>query len=91
MLICPGPSPVTQRRRSDREGNSLAGDSNHQDVHRRLAEVPLGSVHHGHTGRIRRHQVKQKLPKCLVAEGKSGKEALETPVCRVGLNLRLPR
>lgn len=82
---------MTQRRRSDRKGNSLVGDSNRQDVHRRLAEVPLGPVEYDHVGRVRRHQVKQKLPECLMAKGKPGKKALKAPLCRIGLDLRLPR
>ncbi len=90
MLICPAP-PWTQRCRSDRKGNPLVGDSNCQDVHRGLAKVPLGLVEYDHVGRVRRHQVKQKLPECLMAKGKPGKKALKAPLCRIGLDLRLPR
>ena len=80
---------MIERRPRDRKSNAALSNSDHQHIHLRLAEVPFSSVYDRYVGRIARHQVKQKPPELLVAKGKPGEKALDTPVGRTGLDLWL--
>jgi hypothetical protein len=91
VLVGARSAAVLQHAPRDRVCDPALGNPNHEHVDCLLPKVPLGSVQDGYVGGIGRNEIQQKPTESLVPKLKPGKKPLETPIGRVGLDLRLPR